>query len=648
MSKRKWISLWMALVLAVTSVAGGGFTPSSVSAQSSTEMVTAYIALQGHNATTQAAISKTPVHVEKGTTAAQAVKEVLDASGYEYDMPDTGYGPYLESVKGMGTESAGDSWYYWSFYINGNYSNVGLGGYELQDNDKISLIYNYEDNSTQADDFVDDASKNPTEEQESALIAAGEEQQKVLAKAIWQKYFGDGTIPGIENYANNLYVVFSLLRAGYEAPEFYQKVYEKVEQQLFELQNAGKVTVQQTDSKTGELVDYVITEKEIAEWGTGELFYAKIVLMLSAMGKDATKTGGFNLIEKMASKSLYETCAEQTMRSATMLLALDSSGYALPKNEDSITRTELVNDIVDSYDDSIDTVIAWGGSWGYYVDTPAMLLQALAPYYHQEDNLAAKEGLDTYNQDEIDAVCTKGIRFLESMQESDGSYNSNAWSLAQVMTTMGQFGIKASNEKDGYDFIKNGVTVYDCAAAFVNVEEESVDSELLGWQPEQLLRGLNACLRVSKGEKALYDTTVTSNEKDVPSATPAPGVTPTAPASASPEASQTATKSAIKTIQVKKLTAKKGSKKIKGTLNVTKAKVTVTLKRGSKKVSIPVTVNGKNFTGSLTKASVKKLLGSKAGKKKLQKNMKLKKGDVIVLQATKTGYKKAKKTMKIK
>ena len=54
------------------------------------------------------AIDKTPVQVDKGTNAAAAVKAVLDASDYKdnYDIPDTGYGPYLESINGMGTEQA--------------------------------------------------------------------------------------------------------------------------------------------------------------------------------------------------------------------------------------------------------------------------------------------------------------------------------------------------------------------------------------------------------------------------------------------------------------------------------------------------------------------------------------------------------------
>lgn len=660
MKTRKWTSLLLAWALVLTSVFSGNIRSSAAADGDQTERVTVYVAAQGHSkAGSEAAISKTPVQVNTGSTAADVVQTVLDASGYAYDMQDTGWGPYLESINGMGTEQEGNDWYYWSFYINGNYSEVGLGGYEVQDNDKISLIYSYEDASTEAADFVDDETKNPTDEQAASLVTAAKEQQTVLAEKIYQHYFGDGTIPGIENYASDLYVVFSLLRAGYEAPEFYQKVYSKVEGQLYDLQNTGRVTVKETNYETGEDVETELTEETILSWGTAELYYAKIVLALSAMGKDATKVGGFDLIARMADQSVYESSKQAYMCTPTVLLALDSGEYALPEGENYVTRTQLVNDIVDTFGDNMDLAIEWGN-----VDMVAMPLQALAPY-RQEDNLAAGEQKEAYQQDKINRICTRGIHFLESMQSTAGLYGSswspnNAWSLAQVMTAMGQFGIDAASEKDGTDFIKNGVTVYAAAAAFVNAEEGSVDEDLMGYQPEQLLRGLNSCIRVSEGQDSLYDTTKceaivedqkTQNPQDTsspaPSAPAAASATPAA-VSQSPAPAASASAAAVKTIKVKKITVKKGSRRVKGTLNVKKAKVTVTIKRGSKKVTLKTTVSGKNFTATLTKAKAKKLIKGKATKAKRKKNQKLLKKDKITVQAAKSGYKKLKKVYTVK
>ena len=58
--------------------------------------------------------------------------------------------------------------------------------------------------------------------------------QGIAAKEIYNSYFADGHIPGLGS-VNELYAVFSLARAGFEAPEFYGKVKYKLTRQLKEL-----------------------------------------------------------------------------------------------------------------------------------------------------------------------------------------------------------------------------------------------------------------------------------------------------------------------------------------------------------------------------------------------------------------------------
>ena len=206
--------------------------------ETKTEKIVVYVAAQGKSldGTKTVAIDKTPVQVDKGTNAAAAVKAVLDASDYKdnYDIPDTGYGPYLESINGMGTEQAGKNWYYWSFYVNGQYSNVGMGSYVLQEGDQISLIYTYDDLSTEASVFADDTSLNPETPAVESAEASMKKGQGIAAKEIYNSYFADGHIPGLGS-VNELYAVFSLARAGFEAPEFYGKVKYKLTRQLKEL-----------------------------------------------------------------------------------------------------------------------------------------------------------------------------------------------------------------------------------------------------------------------------------------------------------------------------------------------------------------------------------------------------------------------------
>ena len=516
MKTKRGTSLLLAIALVISTLASAG--PAPAKAAQAAELITVYLAAQGKNATgTSVQIGKTAMQVEEGTTADVVVKEVLDNSDYKdnYEILDTGYGPYLESINGMGTESAGENWYYWSFYVNGSYSLVGMGSYELQDNDKISLIYSYEDYSMEAKDFVDDESLNPATEQAIALKEAAQKQQKVLAEAIYQAQFGsENVVPGLEN-TNGLYTVFSLIQAGYENADFYQDVYKKLVQQLYELKETGKTK----DETTGE----DITEASILETGNAEAFYAKIVLAVSAMGMDAANVGGYNLIEKMASRSVYEASGASYTRAATMLLALDSASYALPEGEEYVTRTELVNSLVNEVEPQIGSSISWG------VDMAAMTIQPLAPYT-KEGNLAEQEEA-SFNREGVAKAANKALRFLESMQSAEGFYGdswsaNNVWSLSQVMTVMGQFGISPVSETDGSDFIKNGKSVLDAASEFVNVEEGTVDENLMSYQPEQLLRGLSACLAVMNGEKALYD---------VNAAKKAPLVTPVEPVPAEPQ-----------------------------------------------------------------------------------------------------------------
>lgn len=527
MSNKRWMSMWLAMVLVFTTVFSNG-SMTAVQAAEKTEMITVYVAAQGKSTTgAGVTIKKTPVQVEKGTTADVAVKQVLDAAGYPYEMPDSGYGAYLESIHGMGTVDAGNNmWYYWSFYVNGAYSAVGMGSYELQDNDKISLIYSYEDASTQAADFADDISQNPDTAAANQKLLAAQNRQQVLAEAIYKEQFENGSIiPGIEGTANNLYTVFSLIRAGYDKQEFYQAVYEKVEGQLKELEENGDVpTYSATDWATGET-----TNKEY-----DAQYYAKIILFVTAMGKDASDIGGFDLIAHMTKRTVYEASSVYN-RESTMLLALDAAEYALPQGEDYVTRTELVSSLITDMDNQIASSIQWG------VDSVAMAVQPLK-VYEKSDNMACNETGSTLNTEDVKKTVKKAVDFLASMQSKDGLYGdsysaNNVWSLSQVMTALGELGINPASEEDGTDFIKNGVTVLDAAGEFVNPETGEVSDSLMSFQPEQLLRGLTDCIMVMQGaETTVYRMGKSQNLPEQSSA-----ATPTATAPAEPTASHTPT-----------------------------------------------------------------------------------------------------------
>lgn len=602
--------------------------------ETKTEKIVVYVAAQGKSldGTKTVAIDKTPVQVDKGTNAAAAVKAVLDASDYKdnYDIPDTGYGPYLESINGMGTEQAGKNWYYWSFYVNGQYSNVGMGSYVLQEGDQISLIYTYDDLSTEASVFADDTSLNPETPAVESAEASMKKAQGIAAKEIYNSYFADGHIPGLGS-VNELYAVFSLARAGFEAPEFYGKVKYKLTRQLKELATEG--TTYDAVTKTN------ITEETFSSKKASEQSFAYVVLAMTALGMDARTTGGYDLIEKMASKKLYE--ADNSYNAEQMMLfAFDSGNYTLPEGENYCTREELVAKIAGNVDETIAGSIEWD-----LIDGAVMAVQPLAAY--TEDASVQK-------------ACQKVIRFAGKMQDTQGylgdSYDANnAWTTAQTLTMLGEFGIHPMIETENVDFVKNGHTLADAILEFVDLDQEKLSASVMNYSPEQILRGITSFVYAAEnaGEtvyrvKTVPEAKVPSEPFEeerpqpdpsaTPSATPsvspsaAPSTNPSATPSVSPSAAPSATPDANPSVIVLSETpaAKKNPAK-----KIVAAKKKINTKKG-KTVKIVIKVAAKNpkkVTTDAVKVSGKKIKVKKITKKAGKITIKvkaLKKGKRIV------------------
>lgn len=505
MSKKKWMSGLLAAALAFTTVFSTGFTAKADEGNTSADKITVFVAAEGKDAEGNVVnTGKLAIVADEGSTVEDAAKEAFDSNGVTYDITESSYGAY---VNGIGNITAPADWTkgYWSFWVNGKYSDHGISQTVLKDNDKISFVFAYGDyaTATGAAIYADDPAKNPDSKASAKLLTNAKAQQDVLADAIYQQMFGDGTVYGIEQ-SNALYAAFSLIRAGYKADDYFNKMYEKTASQLQELKDKGTVTVDGEEKDFDTLVG-----------GYPEFAYAKIVLFVTAMGKDAKRIRGFDLIEAMAKKSNYDNTVAD-MRDATMLLAFDSGNYQLPTGNDYITKAQLVKNVTGQVGTAI-AKVATASTWST-VDDVAMPLQALYPYISGDASAAATK------------AAIRGIHFMESLQNQKGAYtawgsDNNAWSLAQVMTAMGQLRINPCDESDGSDFIKEGNTVLDAASAFVNVEKKTVDKDLMGYQPEQLLRGLNAVIRVMDGEDSLYDMSsldkVADQPKEVPSTSPA-------------------------------------------------------------------------------------------------------------------------------
>ena len=217
---------------------------------------------------------------------------------------------------------------------------------------------------------------------------------------------------------------------------------------------------------------------------------SRMILALTAMGKDVTNVCGHNLLEGLNS---MEYVQKQGINGPIWaLIAFDSGNYATPAGD--VSRESLLNVILNARLE--DDGWALSGELSD-ADMTGMALQALAPYYETNEDVAAAG----------DAA----IEALSLMQAADGSFSGidgkSSESIAQVIVALSALGIDADTDPR---FIKNGISALDALCAFY-VEgggfRHIPDGELDGMATEQAYYALTAYFRMVEGKTALYDMT---------------------------------------------------------------------------------------------------------------------------------------------
>lgn len=218
---------------------------------------------------------------------------------------------------------------------------------------------------------------------------------------------------------------------------------------------------------------------------------ARIILALTAIGKDVTNVGGHDLLAGLNEMSYL---SKQGINGAIFtLIALDSHSYT-PAGD--VTRDKLVQVILDAQ-------ISSDGGWSLDgknadVDMTAMAIQALAAYY--KSNSSAKKAVD------------KGLSWLSSVQQNDGGFTSwgaaNSESCAQVIVALTALGIDPAKDSR---FIKNGVSVLDALCSFAvnggGFKHLATETSANGMATEQGFYALVAYYRLLNGQTSLYDMT---------------------------------------------------------------------------------------------------------------------------------------------
>ena len=269
------------------------------------------------------------------------------------------------------------------------------------------------------------------------------------------------------------WMVIGLARSGRTVPgveDYYQKAVEYVQQSI--------------DPDTGRLHKAKSTDN------------SRMILALTAIGKDVTNVGGYNLLAGLSDLEFVKYQGNNGPIWA--LLALDSGNYPVPSGG-TTTRQALIDEIL--------SVQTSDGGWAISgdradSDMTGMALTALAPYYKKDPTV--KQAID------------KAIARLSEMQDDDGGFSTTygdgkyiatSESTAQVLTALSALGIDADTDSR---FIKNGSSVVDALLRYYvkgGGFKHIMDGEIDGMGTEQAYYALTAYYRFLSGKTNLYDMT---------------------------------------------------------------------------------------------------------------------------------------------
>ena len=252
--------------------------------------------------------------------------------------------------------------------------------------------------------------------------------------------------------------------------------------------------VPSVDAYYASVVDYVSKTADAQErLDSKPTESARLILALTAIGKDVTNVGGHDLLKGLNSMDYIKT--QSVNGPIFTLLALDSRSYAVSGD---VTRDKLVAAILATQLDN--------GGWPVMkskdfadIDMTAMAIQALAPYYSK--NEAVKAAVD------------KALTFLSGAQTKDGGYAENVGgtnsseSAAQVLVALCAMKIDPLSDSR---FIKSNHSVLDALCSYYVTGggfKHTASGERNAMATEQGYYALAAYFRMKNGQNFLYDMT---------------------------------------------------------------------------------------------------------------------------------------------
>ena len=405
--------------------------------------------------------------VNEDPTAWDAVKACLDSANYTY----TGSGTYIKSITdaaGHTLKEKGDgksSGWMFGLTLQGGTETLPkttLDNTYLKDGDTLRLFF--------TDTYIP---LDPTDPMVPGAEVPGFDEAYTGAKA----YIQSAVSAPVVSYLFGEWAVLGLARAGVELSDAYiQAYYDKV-----------VAYVQKNMGADGVLVDPeshnpTVTDNE------------RIILALTAIGKDPANVGGKNLLTALQDKDIMKvTDTSNTDISGLVfgLLALNSRNYT--SDTSWLAQAILGQQNTDgSWSASADTKSVGD------VDMTAMALQALAPYYKDGGN------------ETVNTAVEKALNWLSGKYRS--GYDSSE-SCAQVVIALSALNLDANTDArftktvEGKTLSVLGNLLQYRVAENGGFKHQFADKAVNEMATEQALCAMAAYARFTEKANALYDMT---------------------------------------------------------------------------------------------------------------------------------------------
>ena len=271
------------------------------------------------------------------------------------------------------------------------------------------------------------------------------------------------------------WAVLGLARSGYPVPDgYFEGYYGKLETYV-------------------KIVKGVLHEVKYTD-------YSRVVVALSAIGKDARDVAGYDLLAPLGD---FEMTTWQGLNGAIWaLIALDSANYPVPQIEDEenqATRQMYIDHILEAeLNEGGWTLARRSAADSADPDITGMALQALAKYQ---------------NQEKVAAAIDRALTCMSSKQDEKGGFtnlwgDANSESVVQMLVALCELGISL----DDIRFVKNGNSLLDNLltyrkgnGSFLHVLDGHTGDNQMSC--EQGFYGLVAAYRAEQGMNSLYSMT---------------------------------------------------------------------------------------------------------------------------------------------